>query len=114
MPGIFAAWGAREYIPTQTDATSPYISPLHHPFSTETSLWVCVGGLEVLRDDGVMFADSMKAAGNTVMLHVEPWASHSFLSAGLVTGFQKEADYAGKVAAEWVRECGEKRIAVDD
>ena len=109
IPGILAAWGAHEYVPSHMDATSPYISPLNHPFYTKTPLWVCLGGLEVLYDDGVKFVDNMKAEGNRVKLHVEPFASHSFLSAGNATGFQREADKAVKLAAEWIRECGEDK-----
>ena len=107
LPGIFASWGAHEYVPSHIDAASPYISPLNHPFYTEVPLWVCVGGSEVLYDDGVKFVDNMRAKGNRVKLHVEPLASHSFLSAGIVTGFRREADNAVKLAAEWIRECGE-------
>ena len=107
IPGILASWGAHEYVPRHMDAASPYISPLNHPFYTDTPLWVCLGGLEVLFDDGVKFVDGMRAKGNRVRLHVEPLASHSFLSAGVVTGFRREADHAVKLAAEWMRECGE-------
>ena len=114
LPGIFASWGTREYVPSQMDAASPYISPLNHPFYTETSLWVCMGGLEVLYDDGIKFVDNMKAKGNRVKLHVEPFASHSFLSAGIVTGFQREAENAGKLAAEWIRECEEDKTVASD
>ena len=87
------------------DAASPYISPLNHPFYTKISLWVCVGGLEILCDDGIKFVDNMKAKGNRVKLHIEPFASHSFLSVGNLTGFQREADNAVKLAADWIREC---------
>lgn len=114
IPGILAAWGAHEYVPSHMDAASPYISPLNHPFSTETPLWVCVGGLEVLYDDVVTFVDNMKAKGNRMKLHVEPLASHSFLSAGIVTGFRREADNAVKLAAEWIRECGEDKTVASD
>ena len=105
VPGILAAWGARAYVPSHMDAASSYISPLHHPFFTEAAMWVCVGGLEILCDDGVLFVDNMRKKGNRLMLHVEPFASHSFLSVGNVTGFQAEADRAVKGAAEWIREC---------
>ena len=105
LPGNFTAWGARAYVPRQLDAASPYISPLNHPFHTETILWVCVGGLEILREHGIEFMDKMKAKGNRITLYVEPFASHSFLSIGNVTGFQREAGDAVKHAAEWIREC---------
>ena len=105
LPGNFTAWGARAYVPRQLDAASPYISPLNHPFHTATILWVCVGGLEILREHGVKFVDNMRAKGNRITLYVEPFASHSFLSIGNVTGFEREAEDAVKHAAEWIREC---------
>ena len=109
LPGNFTAWGAREYVPSRLDTASPYISPLNHPFYTKTILWVCVGGLEILCDHGIKFVDNMKAKRNRIMLHIEPFASHSFLSMGNLTGFQREADNAVKHAAEWIRECESKK-----
>lgn len=105
LPGNFTAWGAREYVPSQMDAASPYISPLNHPFYTKTLLWICVGGLEILYDHGIRFADNMRAKRNRVMLHIEPFASHSFLGAGNLIGFQREAENAIKLAGEWIRGC---------
>ena len=106
LPGSFTAWDARKYVPSQMNTASPYISPLNHPFYTGASLWVCVGGLELLCDDGTKFVDNMKAKGNRVKLHIGPFASHSFLSIGGITGFEREADNTVKVAAEWIRESG--------
>ena len=108
LPGNFTAWGARAYVPSQMDAASPYISPLNHPFYTKTSLWVCVGGLEILCEHGIKFVDNMRAKGNRVTLHIEPFASHCFLGVGHVTGFQREAENAVKLAGEWIRECESK------
>ena len=98
LPGNFTAWGAREYVPSQMDAASPCISPLNYPFYTKTSLWICTGGLEILCDHGIRFADNMKATRNRVILHIEPFASHSFLGAGNMTGFRREAENAVKLA----------------
>ena len=105
VPGNFTAWGAREYVPSHLDAASPYISPLNHPFHTKTILWVCAGGLEILCEHAIKFVDNMKAKRNRVMLHIEPYATHGFLSFGNLTGFQREAENAVKHAAEWIREC---------
>lgn len=106
LPGNFGAWGARAYVPSHIDAASPYISPLNHPFYTKTSLWVSVGGLEILYDDDLKFVDNMKAKKNRVKLHIESFANHSFLGEGNWTGFQREAENTVKLAAEWIRECG--------
>lgn len=110
LPGNFTALGALEYVPSQMDAGSPYISPRNHPFYTKTSLWICTRGLDILCDHGIRFADNMKTKRNRVMLHIEPFASHSFLGAGNLTGFQREAENAVKLAGGWIRENESKRL----
>ena len=104
LPGNLTAWGAREYVPSHMDAASPYISPLNSPFYTKTSLWICIGGLEILCDQGIRFAENMKTKGNRVMVHIEPLANHAFIGVGNLTGFEREAENAAKLAAKWIRD----------
>ena len=104
IPGNFTAWGALAYIPKTMDAGNAYFSPLDHPFATKTPLYVQVGGLEILRDEGIKFGDVMKSQGNTVKVHVEPLANHDILFVGNLTGFAAEAEKAVKLAGEFLRE----------
>lgn len=104
VPENLQAWGARTYVPTGFEASDAYISPSRHPFQTQAALWLCVGGLEMLRDEGISFAENMRTAGNKVEIHVEPYANHAILGVGNVTGFATEAEKAIKQAGEWILE----------
>ncbi len=104
VPENLQAWGARTYVPTGFEASDAYISPSRHPFQTEAALWICVGGLEMLRDEGISFAEKMRTEGNEVEIHVEPYANHAILGVGNVTGFATEAEKAIKRAGEWILE----------
>ena len=104
VPENLQAWGARTYVPTGFDASDAYISPSRHPFQTEAALWICVGGLEMLRDEGISFAEKMRTAGNKVEIYVEPYANHAILGIGNITGFATEAEEAMKRASKWVLE----------
>ena len=102
VPANLQSWGARTYAPRHLDASDAYISPGRHPFRTKAALWICLGGLEMLRDEGISFADKMRTEGNRVEVHIEPYANHAILGVGNVTGFSKEAEAAMKRARAWV------------
>lgn len=106
VPGNFASWGAVTYIPEESlDAANndPYFSPLLHPFHTKTPLWIQVGGLEILKDEGIGFAEAMQLKeGNKVELYIEPLANHDILYVGNLTGFAEEAKRAVKLAGEFL------------
>ena len=102
LPSNFTSWGARAYIPKAMEADDPYISPLHHPFRTETPLWIQLGGLEILYDEGMAFADAMDRKGNRIEVYVEPFTSHDILYAGNLTGFEAETEKVVKLAGEFV------------
>lgn len=102
VPETLQSWGARTYAPGRLDASDAYISPGRHPFHTKTALWICLGGLEMLRDEGISFADRMRAKGNRVEVLIEPYANHAILGIGNVTGFSREAEAAMKRAHAWV------------
>lgn len=104
VPANLQAWGARTYVPAGVDPSDVYISPGRHPFHTEAALWICVGGLEMLRDEGIGFAEKMRTAGNKVEIHVEPYANHAILGIGNITGFATEAEKAITRARKWILE----------
>ena len=82
------------------DAGHPYISPGKQPFRTSTLLWICVGGLESLRDEDVMFANAMRDCGsNMVEIYVVEFGNHAISGIGNVTGFATEAKEAMASAA---------------
>ncbi len=106
IPDNFVQWGARTYIPVHKDARDPYFSPLEHAFLTKAPLWVHVGGLEVLFDEAIKFADVMKQKENTVEVFVEPLANHDILYVGNLTGFAAEAEKGVRAAGEFIKKVG--------
>ena len=101
VPSVLQAWGARTYVPKNMDVANPYISPNKQPFRSKTLLWICVGGLESLRDEGLAFADAMrKVVGNRVEVYVVEFGNHAVLGVGNITGFAAEAEKAVANAAE--------------
>ena len=109
LTGIFTAWGANAYAPASMHVADPYISPRNHPFLTKTPLWICVGGAEILCDQGIGLAENMKAKGNDVELHIEPYATHALFGAGDITGFTAEAENAARLARKWLADSSVQR-----
>ena len=87
------------------DPTDPYLSPLQHPFSTPTPLWIMVGGAEVLYDTIVDFSDRMGSTeGNRVTLYEAPNAPHDIVLIGNVLGWDNEAEGGAQAAADFLKE----------
>lgn len=107
IPSNFVQWGARTYMGANQDARNPHFSAVEHPFLTETPLWIHVGGLEVLFDEDIKFAEAMKKKGNTVEVFEEPLANHDALYVGNMTGFQAEAAKGVRAAGEFIKRVGE-------
>lgn len=103
LPPNFISWGAHAYIPDAMNASDPYFSPLEHAFRTTTPLWIQLGGLEVLYDEGMKFAEAMGKEGNRVEVHVEPLANHDILYVGNLTGFAAESAKVVKLAGEFLK-----------
>ena len=102
--GVFVAWGAHAFVPDSMSASHPYISPMNHPFKTETPLWIQTGGLEILYDDDVRLADNMRGVeGNKVELVVDPYTPHDILLLGDKLGFVAETEKVAKKAVEFLR-----------
>ena len=105
LPTNWGVWGAHCYVPDSMDASDPYITPLTHPFSSPTPIWIHCGGLELFCEDIVTFADELRnVPGNTVGLYVEPLANHDIFCVGNVTGFATEAVQGVKAASQFVME----------
>lgn len=108
VPSLLLRWGAKMYPSMETQVDHPYLSPLHHPFHSRIPIFIHVGGLEVLRDDTVMFVEKMRAIpSNSVVLHEEPFVPHDILMAGDVLSFCAEAEIAAQEASVFLQtHCG--------
>ncbi|MCJ1281200.1 hypothetical protein MMC26_000518 [Xylographa opegraphella] len=107
LPPNFTGWGAQAYIPPHMDINDPHFSPLEHAFHTPTPLWVQVGGLEILYDEGMKFAEVMKGKGNRIEVCVEPLANHDILLVGNLSGLEAEAEHVVKLAGDFLKTVGE-------
>jgi epsilon-lactone hydrolase len=72
------AW-ARAYAGDRSLADSG-VSPLQAELHGLPPVLVVAGDLELGRDDAVLLADKMKAAGTDVVLHLEPDMVHAFMT----------------------------------
>lgn len=105
IPMELLLWGARAYIPESMDPSNPYLSPMNHPFKCKTPLWISVGTLEALHDDGMRLAENMKGVeGNSVRLWEEEAAAHDIFLLGGLTGFEVEADNLALRAVGFLKE----------
>ena len=104
ITGFTLVWGVNAYIPRSMVPSDPYLSPLQHPFSTSSPLWVMVGGAEVLYDTIVGFANRMESMqGNRVTLYEAPNAPHDIFFVGYLLGWAKELDAGVQAAAEFLK-----------
>lgn len=79
---------------TGVDLGEPRFSPLRHPnLANLGTVHVIVAGFDPLRDEGIAYAEALKAAGNSVTLAEFPGQIHGFCSMGGVIA-------AGRTALE--------------
>jgi acetyl esterase/lipase len=98
-------WGARAYIPDSMDPSDGYVSPIDRPFKCKTPMWIQVGNLEALHDDGVRLATNMKSVDeNVVELWEEEAVAHDIFLLGKVTGFEETAEKLVLRAIDFMKE----------
>ncbi|KAI4087201.1 MAG: hypothetical protein LQ344_006947 [Seirophora lacunosa] len=102
LAGDFSAWGARGLTRHAPSAATPHFAPKSHPFFCPPPIWIQLGGLEVLYDDALEFAENMRGRGNSVVVYVEPFANHDIFYLGGNTGFGEEAAPAAKAASAFL------------
>ncbi|KAI1740710.1 Alpha/Beta hydrolase protein [Xylaria scruposa] len=93
LDGKLLTWGASAYIPDGELSASAlaFISPLHHPFATKTSLFIAAGGVEGLFGSICKFAEQMSGVeGTRVRLHVAKYMPHDFFLTYPVLGSESE------------------------
>jgi hypothetical protein len=70
------------------ESDSEYLSPLKHPFRTQTPIWVMVGGVEVLYDGLSGSVKNMRyMKRNEVELYEVPYVNHNDLQMGNLVGW---------------------------
>jgi hypothetical protein len=82
--------GAREPTSRVDDPSNPYLSPMYHPFACKTPIWITVGTLEALYDDGIVLATGKKGMeGNKVELWGEEGATRDIFLMDRLAGFER-------------------------
>jgi acetyl esterase len=77
-------WYRGHYLPTPAHALDPFASPLRAEASALTKLppaHVAVSGFDVLRDEGIAYAERLKDAGVPTTLQVVDGHIHAFVNA---------------------------------
>lgn len=67
------------YVADRAQWANPYVSPLRGDLRTFPPTCVVVGGIDPLYDDGVLFAEKLRAAGRDVALHEYAGMPHEFI-----------------------------------
>ncbi|KAH6879517.1 hypothetical protein B0T10DRAFT_582947 [Thelonectria olida] len=97
----FGRWGALTISGFGAiDPSSPYLSPLHHPFklSRDIPMFVHAGEREVLCDDIKAFTERYQEIGWRAHLVVSKASPHDILLLGPKIGFANEAEDAARKA----------------
>lgn len=72
-------WFKEQYIDDKVDTTDPMVSPIFGDLKEVAPAMIMVGGFDLLRDEGVAYADKLRAAGVETHLTVYETMPHLFL-----------------------------------
>ncbi|XXG95789.1 hypothetical protein Hte_002060 [Hypoxylon texense] len=107
LVGDFLDWGANSYIPEESllKEAEPFISPMRHPFETDTPLFIHTGGQEVFSSSIKSFVDEMSAVkGNRVKLYETDLAPHDLLIIHGLAGLTAELETAIRAAYDFFQQ----------
>ena len=100
-------WFYDNYLPADADRTDPRISPLlSKDFTGLPPAYVVVGGCDPLHDEGVAYAEKLKAAGVNVTLVDYPGLVHDFIYMQTVLPQAPEAMKAAAAALKGALKTG--------
>ncbi|MFO1038063.1 MAG: alpha/beta hydrolase [Geminicoccaceae bacterium] len=100
LPKIRLDWYSRLYLPNPTLFTDPRVSPLRTPdLAGQPPTMIVIAGFDPLRDDGLIYAGRLAAAGVTVHLREWPGQLHAFVC---LTKVIPQGDLALQECADWL------------
>jgi len=103
LPAGFGVWGAASFSAGH-DPRDPYLSPLGHPFRSESPIFIQTGDAEVLYFDDVELTKQFQGIpGNNVELLIKESCPHDIILIGHLLGFVNEARDASRKAGDFVR-----------
>jgi acetyl esterase len=86
------------YVPDPARRTDPGAAPIHAATLTTAPSYLVVAECDVLRDQGVAYAERLRAAGTVVQVHEVPGTLHGFMS---LLGLREARDALHR-AASWM------------
>ncbi|KAI0158185.1 alpha/beta hydrolase fold-3 domain-containing protein [Xylariaceae sp. FL1272] len=97
-------WGAKAYA-QDVSPTSPWISPLDHPFATPVPIFCTTGTAEWLQIDVTQWIREMgRIEGNSIEAFYEPDAVHDTILTGHLMGFEKSSEEVARRIGVFVRQ----------
>jgi acetyl esterase len=88
-------WALANYIPPGTDVSDPRLSPLHGDVTDLPPAYIASAGFDPIRDDGVAYAEKLRAGGIPVALTRQADLPHGYLNfVGLGGRFAEAASEA--------------------
>ncbi len=101
LPKIRIDWYTRLYLPNPTLFTDPRVSPLRTPdLAGQPPTMIVTAGFDPLRDDGLIYAGRLAAAGVTVLHREWPGQLHAFVC---LTKVIPQGDLALRECADWLQ-----------
>lgn len=79
-PSPALRWYWDQYAPPPTDRTHPYVSPIHADLRGLPPAVTVIAGHDPLRDEGVAFADALRAAGVATVVREFDGGIHGFMT----------------------------------
>jgi acetyl esterase len=73
-------WALANYVPAQADLRDPRLSPLYGDVTGLPPAYIASAGFDPLRDDGVAYADKLRAGGVPVAQSTQPDLPHGYLN----------------------------------
>jgi acetyl esterase len=73
-------WALANYVPAGADPGDPRLSPLHGDVTGLPPAYIGSAGFDPIRDDGVAYADKLRAGGIPVALGRQPDLPHAYLN----------------------------------
>jgi acetyl esterase len=87
--GMLTYWDA--YLRDTIDGANPLASPLRADLTGLPPTHLTVAALDVLRDDGLLLAEKLRAAGVTVEVDLCPGVLHAFIRLTEIVGVARDA-----------------------
>lgn len=101
------AWFSQHYVNNKDERHSPLLSPLLGPAPAGTWTYLLAAAFDPLVDEGLAYAERLRAAGIPVVYDLRPTLPHAFVNfAGVVPAAERALDDAIRATAAALRDLG--------